>query len=493
MTPDPSRTQARTRAAERALRLPCMSLPRQANRSWWLEEALAAGQGEPCPPLQGDLSADVLILGGGYVGMWTAWQLLQRRSGINIAILEQDICGGGPSGRNGGFTYGLWDDIENILELFGPGPGVDLCIKAEQSVEELRIWAEDRGADIWFRRGGHVGVSTAPSQDGVWDGMVDGVAQAGFPEQFVQLGAEEVQAHCHSPIFRAGIFAARQSTIQPARLARALRKALLEAGVRIYEGSPVSRFGTGTPAVAETPRGSIRAGAAVIAVNAWAAQWKRFRRTIMPRGTYIVLTAPAPEKLEAIGWTGGEGIYDFRTALHYLRTTDDGRIAFGAASARAGMGTGLGPRMRYDEGSVAALIRDLHRMFPEFRDVELDCAWGGPIDVSGLHLPFFGSMGRGANVHYGLGFTGGGVGPSHLAGKILSGLAVGDDDEFTRLPLVGIEPKKFPPEPLLSPGAAIMQAAMVRKDEAEDRGHQPNPLVNFIARMPRRMGYHLGP
>ena len=109
--------------------------------------------------------------------------------------------------------------------------------------------------------------------------------------------------------------------------------------------------------------------------------------------------------------------------MRYLRTTNDGRIAFGAASARAGMGTGLGPRMRYDDGSVAALIRDLHRMFPEFRDVELDCAWGGPIDVTGLHLPFFGSMGPAANVHFGLGFTGGGVGPSHLAGKILSGLA----------------------------------------------------------------------
>lgn len=470
-----------------------MSLPRQADRSWWLEEALAADPGEPCPPLSGDLTADVVILGGGYVGMWTAWQLLQRRPGIDIGILEQDICGGGPSGRNGGFTYGLWDDIESIVELFGPKRGVDLCIKAEESVEDLRTWAEDHSADIWFRRDGHVGVSTAPAQDGAWNGMIDGVSRAGFPEQFVQLSAEQVQEHCRSPIFRAGMFASRQSTIQPARLARALRKALLEAGVRIYEGSPVSRFGMGSLAVAETPRGSIRAGAAVVAVNAWAAQWKRFRRTIMPRGTYIVLTAPAPEKLEAIGWTGGEGIYDFRTALRYLRTTNDGRIAFGAASARAGMGIGLGPRMRYDDGSVAALIRDLHRMFPEFRDVELDCAWGGPIDVTGLHLPFFGSMGPASNVHYGLGFTGGGVGPSHLAGKILSGLVVGDDDDFTRLPLVGIEPKKFPPEPLLSPGAAITQAAMVRKDEAEDQGHAPDPLVNFIARMPRRLGYHLGP
>ncbi len=458
-----------------------------------MEEALAADPGEPCPPLAGDLTADVVILGGGYVGMWTAWQLLQRQHGIDIAILEQDICGGGPSGRNGGFTYGLWDDIESLTELFGINRAVDLCVKAAESVEELRRFAEDQGADIWFRRGGNMGVSSSPAQDGAWDGMVQGVRAAGFPDQFVPLTPEQVQEHCRSPIFRAGMFAASQATIQPARLARALRTALLEANVRIYEHSPVSRFGSGNPAVAETPGGSIRAGAAVVAVNAWAAQWKRFKRTVMPRGTYIVLTQPAPEKLEAIGWTGGEGVYDFRTALRYLRTTNDGRIAFGAASARAGMGTGLGPRMRYDEGSIAALIRDLHRMFPEFRGVELDCAWGGPIDVTGLHLPFFGSMGAAANVHYGLGFTGGGVGPSHLAGKILSGLAVGADDEFTRLPLVGIQPKRFPPEPLLSPGAAITQAAMVRKDEAEDEGRRAHPLVDLIARMPRRLGYRLGP
>jgi glycine/D-amino acid oxidase-like deaminating enzyme len=470
-----------------------MPLPRQADHSWWLEETLADDPGEPAPPLTGDHAADVVIVGGGYVGMWTAWQLLERAPGIRITILEQDICGGGPSGRNGGFTYGLWDDLPGLIDLFGAERGLDLCLKAEDSVEELRAWADDHGIDIWFRRGGNLGVSTSPAQDGAWDEQVRAVRAVGQAERFVPLTAEQVQSRCRSPIFREGVLAAQQATIQPARLARGLRRVLLERGVAIYEHSPVARFGAGRPAIAETPGGSVRAGTAVIAVNAWAAQWKRFRRTIMPRGTYILLTAPAPEQLEAIGWTGGEGVYDFRTALRYLRTTNDGRIAFGAASARAGMGTGLGPRMRYDEGSVAALIRDLHRMFPVFRDVPLDCAWGGPIDVTGLHLPFFGSMGATANVHYGLGFTGGGVGPSHLAGKILSGLALGADDEFTRLPLVGIEPKKFPPEPLLSPGAFLTQGAMVRKDEAEDEARKPNPLVDFVARLPRRFGYHLGP
>jgi glycine/D-amino acid oxidase-like deaminating enzyme len=212
----------------------------------------------------------------------------------------------------------------------------------------------------------------------------------------------------------------------------------------------------------------------------------------VPRGTYIVVTAPAPERLADIGWTGGEGLADWRSALRYFRTTPDGRIAFGAAAATAGLGTGLGPRLRFDERSVAKLVEDVHRFFPSFRDVPIEAAWGGPMDVTGRHLPWFGTLPGGA-VHFGVGYTGGGVGPTHLGGKILSALALGAEDEHTALPLVGMEPMRFPPEPLLSAGAALTQGAIVRKDEAEDRGARPDPLTGFIARMPRRMGYELGP
>ena len=114
------------------------------------------------------------------------------------------------------------------------------------------------------------------------------------------------------------------------------------------------------------------------------------------------------------------------------------------------------------------------------------------MDVTGLHLPFFGTLPDGG-IHYGLGYTGGGVGPCRLGGKILSGLALGVQDEHTTLPLVGIQPKPFPHEPLRSVGAAVAQEAIVRKDEAEDEGRRANRLVDLTARLPRRMGYHLGP
>ncbi|HJX07912.1 MAG TPA: hypothetical protein VJ736_07565, partial [Actinomycetota bacterium] len=230
----------------------------------------------------------------------------------------------------------------------------------------------------------------------------------------------------------------------------------------------------------------------VLALGAWTASLPAFRRSIVPRGTYIVVTEPAPDRLAQIGWTGGEGLADWRTAFRYLRTTPDGRIAFGAAAATAGAGVGLGPRLRYDGASIAKLIDDFRRFFPSWDDVEIEAAWGGPMDVTGRHLPSFGTFPRGA-VHHGAGYTGGGVGPCHLGGKILSALALDIEDEHTALPLVGLPMQRFPPEPLLSIGAAITQAAIVRKDEADDNGRRPDPVTALIAGLPRQLGYEIGP
>lgn len=468
-------------------------LPRQADHSWWLEDALASDPGEPCPALHGEFQTDVLILGGGYTGMWTAWFLKQRDPGIDVAILEADICGGGPSGRNGGFCNSWWEEADLLVKALGPEDALKTCLVSERSIDAIEAWCGDNDIDAQVTRGGHMGVATSPAQDGAWTELAEEVQRLGAAEgRLIELSAEEVNGRCTSPLFRSGVLTPRTTTLQPARLARGLRKALLAKGVKIFEGSAVRRFRGGPPVRVETAEGSVTAANAVMGLNVWASQLPQFHRSVLPRGSYIVITEPAPERLAEIGWTGGEGIYDFRTALHYLRTTPDGRLAFGAAAAPAGMGTGLGPRMRYDELSVARLVTDMHRMFPGFSDVRLEAAWGGPIDVTGRHLPFFGSLPPG-NVHYAMGFTGGGVGPCHVAGQILSGLALGVEDEYTRLPITRLEPRRFPPEPFLSIGAAITQEAIVRKDEAEDVGARPGRLTDFVARLPRRLGYAIGP
>ena len=470
------------------------SLPPDDGRSWWLREALAHPEfiGDETRRLEEDTTADVVILGGGYTGLWAAYHLKRLDPGVDVVVLEQDICGGGPSGRNGGFVNGYWSDLPHLTHVFGDATALRLCRAAEASVEAIGAFCGEHGVDAWYRADGDLMVAASEAQIGAWGDLVITAERLGLADDFEVLSAERVRALVDCPVFRGGVAGRYGATVQPARLARGLRRVVMEMGVRVHERTPVTRFGVGSPSVAETPAGTVRAGAAVIALNAWVARWKRFRRVITVRGSYIVLTAPAPERIEEIGWTNGAGLSDYRSALHYVRTTPDGRIAFGIGGMQPNLARSIGPRYAYDEAAIRAATADLHRMFPNFADVPIEAGWGGPIDVSGTHLPFFGTL-DGGTVHYGFGYTGNGVGPAHLGGRILASRSLGRYDEVLELPIVDTDPLRFPPEPIRSPGALIANHAIRHKDDLEDLGEQPNPIVDFVAKLPRRLGYNLGP
>jgi glycine/D-amino acid oxidase-like deaminating enzyme len=424
--------------------------------------------------------------------MWTALHLTELDPGIDVVILEQDVAGGGASGRNGGFVNSFWGDLEYLTHHFGDEAAIALCEAGEDSVRAIGSFLDEYGIDAWYRADGEYVVAASEDQVGKWADGVITADRLGVSEHFQVLSGEEMRERISSPTFRGALYRKVGATVHPARLARGMRKVLLERGVRIFEDTPVTRFGAGDPTHAETPGGTVRAGSAVVALNAWASHWKRFRRTLMVRGSYIVLTAPAPEKLKEIGWIDGSGLADMRSAVHYVRTTPDGRIAFGIGGIQPNLARRIGPRFAYDQHAVYIAIDDLHRMFPTFEDVPVEAAWGGPIDVAGHHLPTIGSLGR-PNVHYTHGYTGNGVGPAHLAGLAMAHRVLGKSHSVLDLPLVDLEPLRFPPEPIRSPGALVANTAIRRKDEAEDDGEDANPIVDFVAKLPRRLGYNLGP
>jgi glycine/D-amino acid oxidase-like deaminating enzyme len=460
-------------------------------RSWWLREALAAeGEVVKCPPLSADVGADVVIVGGGYTGLWTAYFLTERKPDLKVVVLEQDICGGGPSGRNGGFASGWWDELDGLLTLYGEEGAVRACRALSASITAIGEFCEKHAVDAWYKRAGYLFAATAPQHEVVCQEMVRLARDVGAPEELRELTAEEVRRRCASPAFRTGAFMADGASVQPARLARGLRRAVLERGVAIHEGTTVTRLDPGPPALAVTPGGSVRARCGVLALNAWATGWPQLSRLLVAWSSYIVLTAPAPERLAAINWTGGELVSDLRTSIRYFRTTPDGRIAFGGGGGRASKT--IGDSFTRDSRAVAEAAEGFRRIFPSFADVPLEDAWGGPIDVSPTHLPTFGRLDPG-NVFYALGYTGNGVAPSHLAGQVLADLATDADTDVTRLPMVGRPPKRFPPEPFRSLGAAVIRRAIIAKDTAEERGVRPNPVAAAIAHLPRRMGYLLGP
>ncbi|HYG72477.1 MAG TPA: FAD-binding oxidoreductase [Actinomycetota bacterium] len=467
------------------------ALPRAADRSWWLEEALAdpALRGEDTPPLGRDVHADVVVIGGGYTGMWTAYFLKEREPGLDVVLLEQDICGGGPSGRNGGFLNAYYDDAGFLISRFGD-EGRRTVEIAARSIDGIGEWAERHGVDIGYERAGDLGISTSPRQDADVEETLRDARRLDLDDVYRPLSPERVRERFDSPVARGGVEIRHAAGVQPARLARALRLVLLQRGVRIFEGTPVSRFSARPRVIAETSGGRVTARRAVLGINAWAVAWRAFRRRVMARGTYVVVTAPAPDALATMNWRGG-GVYDFRTSLHYLRRTPDGRVAFGGAGLRVAPQR-IDGRYRYDERSVAGLVEDLRRWFPTLADVALEAAWGGPVDVSGYHVPFYGTL-PGGSAHYGLGFTGNGVGPCHLGGRILSGLALGVEDETTTLPLVGLDAKRFPREPFFTPGERLISHAILRKDALEDEGRTPSAPLRLLAGLPRKLGYHLGP
>ena len=446
----------------------------------------------PQPVLQSEVTADVVVVGGGYTGLWAAWWLLEREPEARVVVLEADLCGHGPSGRNGGFVNSLWYAIPNLRERFGAAGALAVARAAEQSMASIGAWCEDNEIDAWYRRAGHLVVSTAPAFDAVSEPAVAACAEVGEPESYVFLDQADLRARCASPLFRRAAFMPAAATVQPARLALGLRERLIERAVAIHERSPVRRMEGGpNGVVAETPGGRVRAAAGVLALNASSAGVAPLRRRLTVASSHIVLTEPVPDVLEEIGWTGGESISDARAYLHYFRTTLDGRIVFGWAGGRMAYGARVRGRIEVDSDVAAQVRRDLVRVFPALERRRLTHAWGGPIDISPSHLPVFGTL-SGGRVHYGFGYTGNGVGPSHLGGRILASLALDRRDEVTRLALVEPPVLKVPSEPFRYLGGQLIRSAFLRKERAEERGRRVDPLTAFVADVPRRLGLHVG-
>ena len=464
-----------------------------ARRSWWLREALSAeGDPPPAAPAVGSIEADVAIIGGGYTAMWTAYDLTERAPGARIVILEQDICAGGPSGRNGGFVHPWWDQLPLLVELHGDERALEAVEASEEAVRQIGAFCQRHDVDAWFVPAGYLQVSASTAQDGDWDRAVSEARRLGMEDRYVPLSAEEVRRRCRSPVFRDGVLMPGGASVQPALLARGLRRVLLERGVVIHEGTRVTHLEPGGPVRLRTDRAEVRAEQVVLAMNAWAAGWPGYRTRLMTWGSYIVLTEPIPDELEAIGWTGGEAITDSRFTVSYFRTTRDGRIAFGSGVGSAGFGGRIGASFTEDGRAAGRAAAGLRRIFPSLERVAIDDAWGGPIDISSDRLPAIGSR-HGGRVHVAHGYSGNGVGPSRLAGRVLAAILDGRRDPIARLAIVDARARRFPPEPFRYVGARMVREALVRKDETEDAGRRPGPIVRALARLPRWLGYRIGP
>ena len=458
--------------------------PDRHPRSFWLEEALGSERSEPAPELDTDVNADVCIVGGGYTGLWTALQLKDAEPHLDIVLLERDICGSGASGRNGGFLVSWWAKFLTLRKLCGSVEALRIAQACETSIDDIIAFCKDNAIDAKIRQDGWLWAATSKAQLGLWSETLDALALNDV-SPFVEWSPDEVAARSGSPVHVAGVFDRKAAQVQPALLARGLRRVAIERGVRIYESTPLNSLSLTNPAIVQTPKALVRAEKVILAMNAWSVRWAAIRKAVAVVSGDIIMTPPIPDELEQMGWTDGLGVSDGRALVHYYRTTLDGRIAFGKGgmSGRFCFGGHVGNQVEGESELSGHLLDWLQTIYPILSNIDAPTSWRGPVDRTQSGLPVFWHMGGYKNVFFGVGFSGNGVGPTHLAGKILASLALERQDEWASCPLVRAPERGFPSEPFRYLGSNLIRTALEEKDRADDEERAPSLRSRLLARL----------
>ncbi len=450
------------------------------HRSFWLQEI--AGDFPDAPPLEGEIKADIAIIGGGFVGLWTALRIKEHEPACEVVILEQDICGGGASGRNGGFVLSWMSKLSSLAKLFGIEEALRVARGSEAAIQEIGEFCREHQIDADFRRGGWLWTATSAVQLNAWEGVVRHCEQNGVAA-FQRLDAQEVSRRAGSPAHRAGVFVENAAIVQPAALVRGLRRVALAQGVRIFENTKVRAFTRASPVKIKTEGGSVLARSLVIAANAWAAGIRELARAIAVISSDIIVTAPIPERLAQTGWHRDLCITDSQTMVDYYRITRDGRIAFGKGGWTIAYGGNIGAKFDRHARRAEEVTTDFRRYYPSLADVRVTHDWSGPIDRTPDSLPLLGRFHEHENICYGIGWSGNGVGPSVIGGRILASLALDRNDEWSNHPLVGRPATGFPPEPVRFLGAHLVRAAVATRERAEIAGRKPSFLAAQLAKL----------
>jgi glycine/D-amino acid oxidase-like deaminating enzyme len=454
---------------------------RGAVRSVWLNEALACEPAADEPPLSGDHTADVCIVGGGYTGLWTALSIKRLDPAAEVVLIEGDICGSGASGRNGGFAMTWWSKFSTLAKMCGLEAALQLARRSDDAVTAIGQFCAENGIP-GFHQGGWLWTATSVAQVDAWKGTVEKIAAAGA-SPYQLLDRDEVAARSGSPVHLAGIYEPGAGIVQPAMLARGLAAAVRRVGVRVFERSPVTELHADRRVRVRTAGGSVTAERVVLAMNAWGASLQQVRRALVIVASDVIATEPVPERLALIGWATELSISDSRRLVNYYRISDDGRVVFGKGGGTLALGGRVGTSYHRRSDRAHEVHNQLRHIYPALWDVPIASSWRGPIDYSLTGLPFFCRLDGREDVFVGMGFSGNGVGPSHIAGETLAKLALEGHDERMPAALTTPQPGRLPREPLRYLGGLTVRAATARKEAAEDLGHRPGRITRTLARL----------
>lgn len=451
---------------------------------YWLDEALAAEDQSACPPLVGDINADVCIVGGGYLGLWTAIEILEQAPDTHVVLIEAEGCGFAASGRNGGQMSGWHDELDVLIGLFGVEEGLRLAERSSWAIDRVVDFCDAHGIEAGARRQGMTKAVVSRYQFGKWHAAMQACKEHGRGHLLAEVDGPELRRRTGSPKPLAGVTQTDAGTIQPAMLARGLRRVALELGAKIYEGTPMTGLDRGKPNRVRTGAGSVTCERVVLALGAWMGRFRELRRAFVPIGSSMVVTEPLGDRLLDRAFANGAGTGDLRMSVHHMQVTSSGRLAFGRGGGPLGPAGRVTASVLYDPRSIRSIIKDLRGWFPDLADARITHAWSGAVDRAPSHLPFIGQLGDGGTIHYASGISGQGVAQCAYLGRVLGRTALGMHDADTRSPLTHGPTAFLPPEPFRSVGGAVVRATVEWVENKQEDGLRLNvnkPLKKLIS------------
>jgi glycine/D-amino acid oxidase-like deaminating enzyme len=435
-------------------------------RSLWLDQLR-----EPLTPrasLPGDLECDAVIVGAGFTGLWSAYYLKRAQPDLRVVVIEAEVAGFGPSGRNGGWASGGIAGSTRAFERLGGRDGVVRGTRETlHTVDEIGEVAEREQIDCGYLKAGMLNIATSAPQDKRLRQSVRGFHTAGMSEADLRmLTPAELAELAEAPRALSASFNSRAARIDPARLVRGLAHACERLGVQIFEHTRAVSLG---PGAVRCEQGTVRAEIVLRATESYTTQLDGGGRDYLPLYSLMIATEPLPnEAWQQHRWTDGLLIGDRHHLFFYAQRTADGRIAIGGRGAPYRLGRPIDERNERDEAVRQRLETALRWNFPVAAEASITHHWGGPLAVPrdwSMSVNFDRSTGFG----YAGGYVGHGVVPSNISGRTLADLTLGRDTDLVSLPWVGHRSRRWEPEPLRYLASSTIVRTLASADRAEDR------------------------
>lgn len=418
--------------------------------------------------LTADTRCDLLVIGGGFSGLWTALLAKQRNPERDVVLIEAGRIADGASGRNGGFVSpSLTHGTANGADRW-PGEIAELVRLGHENLAGIEETVRAFGIDCGFRRADEITVAVEDHQVLDLHRRAELARDLGEPVEV--LGASATRALINSESYLGSMVEPGIALVDPARLAWGLLEACRSAGVRVFEGTPIADLSLdGAMMSAATGSARVTATRIALATNAYPPLLRRVRRYVVPVYDYVLMTEPlTSDQWAAIGWSGRQGLSDAGNQFHYYRPTDDGRILWGGYDAIYHRGNGFGPEYDVDHEAFARLAEHFFQTFPVLEGLSFTHGWGGAIDTCSRFSPFWGTA-HGGRTAYVAGYTGLGVGSSRFGAEVMLDLLDGLATERTSLEMVRHRPIPFPPEPVRSIGINWTTRALAKADREQGR------------------------